>query len=1116
MPNDKHNIPIDNLFIIDNFQFPIYLGTHQATQFMKTVEIEVHKRFRKTIIFGVRPFQGDYTLTIKYEGDEGLVFSDIHKFITFEDGSLTKQISINSRIIQCTILLHPEYLVDCTENQESIHCFDNFFYYPINFSISIANEKGATIVNNYRTQIQVALKEPVLKAQFILDQSELEWRDPNEPGADKIRIGNLVLNHDIKEKCSPSITVDFKKLKAINKDASKADNAIILEWNSIEETNAKKEYPDPEIAITRNESCLKKTEVLNNVVRIEHLYSNPDAAGKPNLISIPLYWQMPKDNPNDDQLFDLTAELEWFYQKINQDDDHREKVSKNEIVKKQFTLKRNWSETALEVRAGFDDLQIIDNKGTVPYHVPYGVSAAPGEAELAMSIDVCNKARANNNNGSVIIKNFGLELTGAISGSSPFPLNAEDYIAIENNALKKNLRIPYNNPIQRKRVEFSISDAKILQLLDTYVQRSLDLMIKFSFKCIVDKDGTYSKQEEINSIENSCFEDFEGFLRCKVARDPQPEWVSLDFGTSAVVAAVGLGNELSVLDLKKAKIEEVLRKNFPHQPDKTKELEDGKMISSAVAINKAGTRPFDADLDDVTKYKDLPLWFSPSPGMIEQETQLPCLKYLATTNALPPGGYSHSDTKYKDKSGIEYRGFYESNSYGYKKPIGLGKIENLFDTVYRQLLTWFMKPALPIEKINKMVLTIPNTFSKMHEEDLKALVLRVYPEVWPEYLTLVSESDAVACYFAYNNKRFLDKLQSSERRSQLEKNEKVLVDLIKDKTIQDQFKKYLELDREKRNNNGISYAVVNTFKEYVKREVKPNLNGDETVGLSNYKDKGLMSEPFKDITIGDIKNNKKFKSFIASCTTDILETFTHLFNISKKDVDIVVFSGRSSSLDVIRQHVANFFTENTLYADIQNTKMLTKNDFYSRSTNHNNEMMKMIVSMGALAKVSMSASRQFKMSSPAIFASYGAIVTYRAQAQSRSWCLLFDICHDRLSETVDENGYLYDSNIKYKHEINAGNIERIEFVQCYSSDPINDIEKNDFSKMTRLYERIFQEKDVNNITLRMGIKENLQLEFKIGAKRMNESSRAKINFKDMELRKSLWPVLIGKESKKDK
>ena len=61
------------------------------------------------------------------------------------------------------------------------------------------------------------------------------------------------------------------------------------------------------------------------------------------------------------------------------------------------------------------------------------------------------------------------------------------------------------------------------------------------------------------------------------------------------------------------------------------------------------------------------------------------------------------------------------------------------------------KPNFSLSNLNKIILSIPNTFTPLHRDYIREIILAKFPEFSSEYIKFISESDAVAMYYSYNH-----------------------------------------------------------------------------------------------------------------------------------------------------------------------------------------------------------------------------------------------------------------------------------------------------------------------------------------------------------------------------
>ena len=76
------------------------------------------------------------------------------------------------------------------------------------------------------------------------------------------------------------------------------------------------------------------------------------------------------------------------------------------------------------------------------------------------------------------------------------------------------------------------------------------------------------------------------------------------------------------------------------------------------------------------------------------------------------------------------------------------KVDNVFFEAYSTLFKFFILPSIEnVNKVNKLILTYPNTYTPVHLNSLKNIAQKVFPSIRQGYLQFVGESDAVAAYY---------------------------------------------------------------------------------------------------------------------------------------------------------------------------------------------------------------------------------------------------------------------------------------------------------------------------------------------------------------------------------
>lgn len=671
----------------------------------------------------------------------------------------------------------------------------------------------------------------------------------------------------------------------------------------------------------------------------------------------------------------------------------------------------------------------------------------------------------------------------------------------------------------------------------------------FSFSYVVDMDGSQKSPQEGD------FKRFSGTIVLPLSVAPKAEWMCVDFGTSAVVAEYGKsiydeqGNLAdNLVDLRKKKTL-LLRKTFAEN-EKTKRIDknesDTEFISSMCAFNWLGdVSAFDV-VKDMKSYKDSAIWFSPSTSMINPDYQLPCLKSLMGYETLPKGIFPQA---------------FEQDIAGK----AVSKVNNIYEVVYRQLFKYYI-PA----DIEKIVFTIPNTFAPIHLKMLRQIAIDSVPTLRKSRIRFVSESDAVAYYYLSHRNTIMQNSSISHREmSQIDeytlvydmgagtldltyfmKREspqtteieikgkmgvnkagnymdyliaEILADLLtkRGKKLGKRISQLLVLDKTLRDAS-IQNSECNELKSYVRDQVKPALNTPE----KNLEPWSLDADgELREFTGSDILGHEKFETFLAEITDGVFNNFAALFGDNHKiAVGLIIFSGRSTSLGVIRNKIINTISkyntrESCRFVDIAAEKFVTQGEAVDLPVV---KRLKSVVAAGALAyptiivKDESDENRAYRVRNRNVYATYGIMAH---TARGWQWYPLIDAKTRPTTAPVSVYGmeiFCYDSSrYSVRGEFKPlrlpfGNIDSIYVLQSYSEDTQKDWENGNKEMITILcwktMENYTSEEDVA-----LKITPNNEIVLWIGA--APTEMYAHDDFHNISFRKSMWPVIFNSEQK---
>ena len=674
-------------------------------------------------------------------------------------------------------------------------------------------------------------------------------------------------------------------------------------------------------------------------------------------------------------------------------------------------------------------------------------------------------------------------------------------------------------------------------------------------------------------------------------KQPQSEWLCVDFGTSAVVAAFArdtLNDRKSLIDLKRLK-GHLLNITYGKESGKNSNNdEDDNLISSTVCFNN-DIDTFDyRQIDGAPEsFKHYPVWFSPSVNDVWNDYMLPCLKTIIGYKHLPNIFTDDSFKKFKYKCGEDTVSLI--NDDGERTP--LMEVGEVAKIIYRQLFKYYLsqrfgrKDQLEPRVVNKLVLSVPNTFTPLNIQTVKDLARDSMPCIYPEYLHTISESDAVACYYVSHQKEFLDSLHDEDKKRQLAQKESVLVydmgagtldltwfikkaeidkrgrithvdvdirgklgvnkagnyldyelatilmELYKDKNTQngahhrnkekDTFELAMSLDRtEVWGNTKIESQERIDLKNYVKELKKklsdpdaivPRLEINGKVYIEGEQSNDGNARRYQGISLkmSDILENDHFKRIITEMTQEVLDTFGHRYGDEegKLDIDVLIFSGRSTSLKSIREGVKEHINdichkpEELLYADLCAGQLSSD---IQQPADMDNSLLKTVVTQGALAYATMfsRSDSDYHLHGKKSYASFG-LVKYNID-RTFDYVPLIDECLN--DSTEDVNGIIESE----KYKICTRNLTQVDLVQSYSSHAEEDYASGNFDTISKLCEIPCQGIPDFEVQLIMNTQSDgaigTSLTFKVG--QGCNSLDPHDDFNNLSLRKSLWPVIF--------
>lgn len=611
---------------------------------------------------------------------------------------------------------------------------------------------------------------------------------------------------------------------------------------------------------------------------------------------------------------------------------------------------------------------------------------------------------------------------------------------------------------------------------------------------------------------------------------PYPDWLCVDYGTSAIVCKYGN----KILDLRAQK-ENIFddEKNRYDSRFTEDDLEIGtKFLSSDIIFH---TLSADQTLSSLCSeqpqkepYGTLAICLSPTSSLIIDNVslQLPCLKILVGNEYLPENEFyeTYRYTRY-DKSGTVSRTSAEdAKKAGEKNSLLL--VSNIFEEAYNELFRYFVSPIIGENKkrIKKLVLTYPNTYTPVNIKVLRGIAENAFPYIREGYLQFVSESDAVAAYYIANWSKFnpaadikaketalvydmgAGTLDITVIEKSLSTDGKLIID-VKGKIGTGKAGNYLDyvIADILQDLNLTPTGIVSTrfvsnaaelndrvaLKWVVKNEIKPKL-------ITGHKIKIKLSKTTQEINSDVILTSPKFQTFLDDVTTKMLNQLVRYLGKDDFTIDTVILSGRSCRLQPLRQALE------------KSIRRIVKRQVKMIEFGTNSDEAKTIVVDGAVAQVAKFSipTSNVQINSRRLYASYG--VVYQQLGGRMKFVELVN--HNEIP-FVNQTTAFEGKNIKIKGTASS---ESLWLVQTYMSEKDTDICINnsnyDFISVMEEYNmEDYHRADELNVSLHLDSDNNISL-FVNGLVAMGSMPKG-VDLTSETTKRSIWPVTIFDKEK---
>jgi len=658
-----------------------------------------------------------------------------------------------------------------------------------------------------------------------------------------------------------------------------------------------------------------------------------------------------------------------------------------------------------------------------------------------------------------------------------------------------------------------------------------------------------------NSEENnSAFKHFENSVFFTIEENTGEFWLALDFGTSASVAAfadpdqLNRGREEEVL----IKMQDSLLNLYKSKKKLTFSENNPNFISSEVLLRSSFSEL--RTYLDAEKYQNDIVHISPSKDELNERSKyrIPYLKSLIGFKEVPDLNQSYGDfTYYLDKS--------------HKTPIRFDErpllVNEVLKNVYNSFLRDFIKPQLEnVEGLDKIIISIPNTFTPKHIENIKSIIVEYFKEFRQDYIEFISESDAVACNYLANwnninyNRPDKHQIRNQEeyvmvydmgagttditmfKLSKLKKGKRELnvigklgkstagnyLDFVIAQIIDETKKLKFNYTLEHNKDSVKPYAIK--LKSLIREIIKPNLNKGAAIFSSPDGDFYIKgSENFNEISTEDIRTHPLMKVYLKENSKDLFKQFFHLYNgtdpaISSKKksikIDTVIFTGRGILFDDLRNKIQDELTKNWITSNC-NTHFVF---------NNKEDQLKSVVVRGAMNYALKYRNPKYspvQVSSRNIMARYGFLYE---DVHTGDWQFLevLNPSTKALNKFPNRvNGvsvYMYDSE-----KNNAlGDVSKMfldlsgttigYFVQSFSSTTAQDVNEKNWDYVTVMFSfnksSVTSPESMNNVKVRVKVSKENEMIVKIGS--FEEDPKAPLRMEltnNQTFQKSLWPYV---------
>ena len=1018
-------------------------------------------------------------------------------------GATLKQIKLTNYDNNYQVLISPNAIVDCSDM--------NLTEFVVKYTIHGVKEKGGaetTVSDEVLVHIHKSAASLYTAFEFV-DSDQLVFTN-----SDRVLLGYMRVLNNTPIRYAEKL--DIQLCLRYNDNF----NADIISWGDISEITESDPYYDVNSGLRHKDL----QSALQRIIDGEELSLSNIVAQ--NEIRIPVYIDMQRiGNPISKP---LNASIGLSIKNL------KTSVIENKTIP--FTIKQDTQQTQLMVKVNgmnmFNDNELhLGLFKWVEFRAGTQNRFDGGSDIIKLQIGNAASSVGFATDAAVIVRNFKMNfLSSTETGNSIIAaLSKCEVYDVEDTACFTNAPASYET------VCYELEHSKVTGMKDNRVA----VAAKFEFDYYEDLYGDYSQDE--TQMSHFC-----GTLNFEVENDPGCDWLCVDYGTSASVATFGDGSyrNTQLLNLDGRLLE--LLQNFAPRLQSPRFEEGTPFLSSNVIFRRQG------GVLNAEKYDRRLLWLSPSEPQFEGNgMMLPYMKALVGYRHLPNLS-TYSDLQYKvnpkDKEVLNIKDAELT-------------IEQIFKATYDSLFRDFILPSVQSldKKANKLVLTVPNTYTPRHMDYIRHIVVETLPEIRPEYIWFVSESDAVACYYI-NKWHQLNYDRPEDDKYQLRNNsEHILAFDMGAGTLDityfsiepddDECKK-LEIKAKIGLNKAGNYldyvlaeALVDThpdfprsiltpstdsllqryagkLKHFIKTELKVALFCKDELVFTEWNGQLVNNITFNDVAIdlSKIRRHKLIQDFVKEVTHELLDNFFEIngYEEGNTPIDTVVLAGRSVQFGD---------GELSIEENVMQAVQRWNGGASSYKLKLQGNELKTIVSEGALyfATIYSDAASIVKIRNRNLYASYGVI--YTKPDGKTAYCeLLNPRTKPTKAPNLDDNStngvyiYQYDTDRYNAHDRKEMRLDlrggsMAYFVQSYSNDTAKDWDAGCRDLITEMFpfntrQTVATASELKSVPVRIVVNADGEMLFYAGNIHDEATAPLRIDVTDCKsFNESMWPYM---------